>query len=200
MAESQNTLAVEVRTEFGKGAARRVRRADKIPGVLYGHGGEPRHLTLPGHETMLLIRQSNAVVELAFEGESHLALVKDVQRDPIRRLIEHVDFIAVRQGEQVEVDVPVHVTGEPFPGTVALQETTSVLVSAEATHIPESLDVSVEGLEEGAVIHATDLTLPSGVKLIDDESNIIIVSITVPRGEVDDDAEAEAGEATEGGE
>lgn len=141
-----------------------------IPAVLYGHGAEPRHLTFPGHETMLLIRQANAVVELVIDGKvDEVALVKDVQRDPVRRINEHVDLILVKKGERVEVDVPVHVEGEPASGMQAIQDATTLLVSAEAMHIPEQIVVSVEGLEEGAVVHATDVQLPKGAKLVDEE-------------------------------
>ncbi|MGO2111484.1 MAG: 50S ribosomal protein L25/general stress protein Ctc [Pseudoclavibacter sp.] len=200
----KHTLTVDVRTEFGKGAARRLRAANKIPAVVYGHGEAPRHIALPGHETMLIIRQSNAIIDLQIEGESQLALVKDVQRDPVLRIIEHMDLVVVRFGERVEVEVSVHLVGEPFAGTIAFQETNTVLVSAEATHIPDSFDVSVEGLEEGAVVHATDLVLPEGVNLVDEESDIIIATVSVPRGETESDdaaaAEAAEGETAEGDE
>ena len=199
----QQHLDVEVRTSFGKGAARKIRAAHKIPAVIYGHGTDPRHVTLPGHETMLLIRKANAVLELNIAGdkETQLALVKDVQRDPVLRIIEHIDLLVVQKGERVEVEVPVHVVGEPAAGTVALQDATTLLVSTEATHIPESVEVSVEALEEGTVIHATDVTLPKGVKLVDEETEIIVVSVHVPRvseesEEGTDEAAAEGGEAS----
>lgn len=180
MSDTQQ-LQVQDRTEFGKGAARRLRMADKIPAVLYGHGAEPRHLTLPGHETMLLIRQANAVVELVVDGKvDEIALVKDVQRDPVRRIIEHVDLIIVKKGERVEVEVPVHLEGEPAAGLQAIQDATVLLVSAEAMYIPEQILVSVEGLEEGAVIHATDVKLPTGAKLVDEETDVIVVAIHAP--------------------
>lgn len=200
MADTENHLAVEPRTQFGKGAARKIRAARKIPAVLYGHGTDPRHLTLPGHETMLLIRKANAVLELNIAGdaETQLALVKDVQRDPVRRIIEHIDLIIVRRGERVEVEVPLHLIGEPEAGTVAFQDATSLLVSAEATHIPESIEVSVEGLEEGAVIHATDVTLPQGTRLVDEETEIIVASVQVPRVEEASTEGAES-EGAEGG-
>lgn len=203
MAQSENKLDVEVRTQFGKGAARRIRATDRIPAVLYGHGTEPQHLTLPGHDTMLIIRKANAVIELNIAGESdsQLALVKDVQRDPVRRIIEHLDLLIVRKGERVEIEVPVHLVGEPAAGTVAFQDATTLHVSAEATHIPEAIEVSVEGLEEGAVIHATDVKLPSGTKLVDDETEIIVATVSVPHVDTESDAgepaEAEAGDADE---
>ncbi|MDO5052433.1 MAG: 50S ribosomal protein L25/general stress protein Ctc [Pseudoclavibacter sp.] len=191
-------LSAELRTQFGKGAARRIRAADKVPAVLYGHGTEPRHLTLPGHDTMLLIRKANAIVDLAIEGgDKELVLVKDVQRDPVRRVIEHVDLVIVRRNERVEVEVPVHLLGEPEPGMIAMQDTTQLLVSAPAISIPEALELDVEGLAEGTVLHATDVPMPEGVELVDAETEIIVVSITPPRisGGLDADqpeAEAEA--------
>ncbi|KAB1657962.1 50S ribosomal protein L25/general stress protein Ctc [Pseudoclavibacter chungangensis] len=192
----QNTLSVEVREHFGKGAARKIRALDKIPAVLYGHGTDPRHLTLPGHETMLILRKANAVITLDIAGDEQLALVKDVQRDPVRRIIEHVDLVVVRKGERVEVEVPVHLEGESFAGTIAVQDATSILVSAEATNIPESVVVSIEGLEEGTSIHATQVELPAGVELVGDETEIIIVSIQTPQLEEElEESEAEDGAA-----
>lgn len=204
--ELDNKLDVTVRTEFGKGAARRLRAAGEIPAVLYGHGTEPQHLALPGHKTMLLVRRANALLELNIDGTKQLALVKDVQRDPVLRIIEHIDLLIVKQGERVEVEVPVIAEGEPFSGTILLQETASVLVSAEATNIPESVIHSVEGLEEGTVVLATDLALPKGTKLVDEETEIVIFTIAVPQEEApeeDEDAaeevaaEAPAEEASE---
>ncbi len=189
-------LTATVRTQFGKGAARKIRANDLIPAVLYGHGSDPQHLTLPGHETMLLLRKSNALLTLDIEGTEQLALVKDVQRDPVLQIIEHVDMLIVKRGERVEVDVPVHVIGEPFPGTIVVQDAMSILVSAEATNIPESLEINVEGLEEGASIAATEVALPEGTKLVDEETEIIILSIQVPREEIEED-EAEGEEAAE---
>lgn len=199
MSDTQQ-LQVQDRTEFGKGAARRIRANDMIPAVLYGHGAEPRHLTLPGHETMLLIRQANAVVELVVDGKvDEIALVKDVQRDPVRRIIEHVDLVIVKKGERVEVEVSVHLEGEPVSGLQAIQDATTLLVSAEAMHIPEQIVVSIEGLEEGAVIHATDVKLPAGAKLVDEESDLIVVAIHAPvEQDLGDEPEAPAeGEAAE---
>lgn len=189
-------LTATVRTQFGKGAARKIRANDLIPAVLYGHGSDPQHLTLPGHETMLLLRKSNALLTLDIEGTEQLALVKDVQRDPVLQIIEHVDMLIVKRGERVEVEVPVHVIGEPFPGTIVVQDAMSILVSAEATNIPESIEVNVEGLEEGASIAATEVALPEGTKLVDEETEIIILSIQVPREEIEED-EAEGEEAAE---
>lgn len=187
------TLNVEIRTSFGKGAARKIRAADKIPAVLYGHGTEPVHLTLPGHQTMLLVRKANAVIDLSIEGTSQLALVKDVQTDPVRRIIEHIDLVIVKKGEKVTVDVPVHVEGESGPGTIHVQETTSISVEVEATHIPESVSVSIEGLEEGSQVTAADVELPKGATLLSD-GETLIVNVTVPAAPVEDEDEAAEGE------
>lgn len=187
------TLNVEIRTSFGKGAARKIRAADKIPAVLYGHGTEPVHLTLPGHQTMLLVRKANAVIDLSIEGTSQLALVKDVQTDPVRRIIEHIDLVIVKKGEKVTVDVPVHVEGESGPGTIHVQETTSISVEVEATNIPESLTVSIEGLEEGSQVTAADVELPKGATLLSD-GETLIVNVTVPAAPVEDEDEAAEGE------
>ncbi|MBU1250423.1 MULTISPECIES: 50S ribosomal protein L25/general stress protein Ctc [Microcella] len=193
----QNKLIAEDRTAFGKGAARKLRATHKIPAVVYGHGTEPRHIALPGHETALLLRKSNVIVTLDIEGEKLLALVKDVQKDPVRQLIEHIDMIVVRKGEKVTVDVYVHLEGESAPGTIAMVDHNTLTVEAEATHIPESFTVSIEGLEEGAQIHASDVELPSGTTLITDPE-ALVVNITVPRATVAEGDEAAEGEAAEG--
>ena len=202
-----NKLDADVRESFGKGAARKLRSAGKIPAVIYGHGTDPQHVTLPGHETALLLRKSNVVVTLDIAGDKQLVLVKDVQKDPVRQLIEHVDLIVVRKGEKVTVDVPVHVEGESYPGTLVMLDHNTLTVEAEATHIPESLTVSVEGLEEGAQIHAGEVALPSGTTLITDPEALVI-NITVPRASAADladeaaaeEAEAEGDEAADGAE
>lgn len=188
----ENTLSAGKRTAFGKGAARKLRAAGHIPAVIYGHGGEPQHVTLPAHETGLLLRKSNVLVTLDIEGAKELVLVKDVQRDPVRQIIEHVDLIVVRKGEKVTVDVPLHLEGESFSGTIVMVEHAAVTVETEATHIPESITVSVEGLEEGAQIHASDLALPKGTSLVT-EAETLLVHITAPRGSAaSGDAEAAA--------
>jgi large subunit ribosomal protein L25 len=191
---SSNYLAAELRTSFGKGAARKIRALNKIPAVIYGHGTEPQHVTLPGHEVALIIRKSNQVLELDIEGKSQLALVKDVQKDPVRQIIEHLDLIVVRKGEKVTIDVSVRVEGEPEAGATALQDSTSVSVEAEATHIPEFFTVSVEGLAAGASIYASDIELPSGSTLISDPEQLI-VNVSIP--EEIDLGDSETGEETE---
>ncbi len=173
----QIRISAEKRSQFGKGAARRIRRADKVPAVLYGHGNDPLHLTLPGHDTMMALKLSNAVLTLDVEGEEHLALAKDVQRDPIKRVIEHVDLVTVRLGEKVEVDIAVHLEGEAAIETLVALDHSELTVEAEATHIPESIVISIEGLPAGTQIHASDVTLPEGVALVTDP-DALVVNIT----------------------
>lgn len=184
-------LAAEVRTKFGKGAARKLRAADKIPAVVYGHGTEPKHISLPGHETMLLVRTANAVVDLDIEGAAQLALVKDVQRDPVRQIIEHIDLVVLRRGEKVTVDVPVVIEGESFSGTIHVQDLNTISLLVLATDIPEHVSVNVEGLEDGVQIHASQLELPEGAEL-ETDPEALVVAIVTPRGTADDDAADEA--------
>ena len=173
---SSEKIVAEVRTEFGKGAARRIRRADKVPAVVYPHGEEPKHLTLPGHDTMMALKHggANALVELEVEGELQLALPKQVQDAPIKRFLEHVDFIAVKRGEKVTVDVPVHLNGEAAKETLVVTENATVSLEAEATHIPEWIEGSVEGAEAGTLIYASDLSLPSGTTLLTDPETLVV--------------------------
>ncbi|GAA4768034.1 50S ribosomal protein L25/general stress protein Ctc [Microbacterium gilvum] len=191
----QNKLAADVRTEFGKGFARRLRAAGKIPAVLYGHGTEPVHLALPGHETALIVRQANALLELDIEGKGALALVKDVQKDPVRQIIEHIDLLVVKKGEKITVDVPVTVVGESFSGTIVNLEAATLSLEVEATHIPEHVEVSVEGLEDGVSIHAGAVELPKGATLAADAETLVLTILT-PRGEAaDEETEAAEGDA-----
>ncbi len=192
-------ITAEQRTEFGKGAARRIRREDKIPAVVYGHGSQPIHVTLPGHDTMMALKHggANALLDLQIDGKSQLALTKQVQVDPIRRVIEHVDFVAVKRGEKVTVDVPIHVVGQAGPDTLVVTENATVQVEAEATHIPEFFEVSVEGAEVGTLIHASDLEIPSGSTLLS-EGELLIVNITQQRSEEELEAELEEAEAEAG--
>jgi len=196
---SDEKISAELRTEFGKGAARRIRREDKIPAVIYSHGDQPQHLTLPGHETMMAIRHggANALLDLDIDGTAQLALTKHVQIDPIRRVIEHVDFVAVKRGEKVTVDVPIHVVGDAAPETLVVTENAVVSVEAEATHIPEYFEVSVEGAEVGTQIHASDLQLPSGTTLLADEE-LLIVNVSQQISEAALEAELEEAEAEAG--
>jgi large subunit ribosomal protein L25 len=187
-------ITAESRTEFGKGAARRIRRADKVPAVVYGHGNDPVHVTLPGHETMMALKHggANALLELSVDGTTHLALTKQVQIDPIRRVLEHIDFVVVVKGEKVTVEVPVHLNGEAARETLVVTDTTTIQLEAEATHIPEHIEVSIEGLEAGTQILASDLDLPSGSTLLLDPETLIVNITEAPSAE---QLEAELAEA-----
>ena len=185
-------LTAELRTEFGKGAARRIRRAHKVPAVLYGHGTDPVHITLPGHETLLALRTANALLSIDVNGTSQLALPKQVQRDPIKHSVEHVDLVLVRQGEKVTVDIPVVIEGEAAPETLVVVDHNTVPIEAEATHIPQQILISIEGLRAGTQILASDLKLPSG-STIDMDPETLIVNITAAQSA--GAAEAELAEA-----
>jgi len=174
---SDNKLVAETRTQFGKGAARKIRRDNKIPAVMYGHGSEPVHITLPGHQSMLALKQSNALLTIVIDGEEQLALAKDVQRDPIKPVIEHIDLVVVRKGEKVAVDVQVHVVGDAEPETVVTVENQTLSLEVAATAIPQNVEVSVEGLSAGTQIHASDIALPAGATLLTD-ADILVVNIT----------------------
>ena len=192
-------ITAELRTEFGKGAARPIRRDHKTPAVVYGHGNDPIHLTLPGHDTMLALKRggSNALLELDIDGTAQLALAREVQVDPLRRVLEHIDFVAVRQGERVTVDVVVQLVGDAGPDTLVVTENTTVQVEAEATHIPESIEVSIQGLPVGTQIHASDLQLPEGTTLLVDPETLV-VNITAAQSEAQLEAELAEAEADAG--
>lgn len=193
----QIKIYAENRTEFGKGAARRIRRSDKVPAVIYGHGMDPLHITLPGHETALALRTANAVLNFDIEGVQQLALAWQVQRDPIKGFIEHVDLIQVRKGEKVVVDVAVILTGDAAPETLVLLESQTVSLEAVATNIPESVEVSIEGKEAGDQILAGDLVLPDGSELqIEDDT--LIVNFAQPQSEAALEAELAEAEAEAG--
>ncbi|MBD3942407.1 50S ribosomal protein L25/general stress protein Ctc [Microbacterium sp. NEAU-LLC] len=197
--ETDTKVLAEFRENFGKGYARRLRAAGKIPAVIYGHGTDPVHVALPGHQVSLLIRRANAVLELDLDGKSQLTLVKDVQKDPVHQIIEHIDLLVVKKGEKIQVDVPVVVVGESFAGTIANLDAQTVALEVEATHIPEHIEVDVEGLEEGAHITAGDLKLPKGAALVAD-AELLVVAISVPAATIaaeDEIAEADAEAAAE---
>jgi large subunit ribosomal protein L25 len=195
-------IAATSRTEFGKGAARRERRAGRVPAILYGHGTPTRHVSLPGHEVLLALRTPNVLIRLdGLSGGSELALPKAVQRDPIKGSVEHVDLVLVRRGEKVTVDVPVTVSGEVAPDGLLDQQLVQVSVEAEATRIPPGIEVSVEGMEVGASVHASDLELPSGVTLAEEPEALILHVIAAPTAaqlEADLGVVAEVPEAEEG--
>lgn len=194
-----NKVQAELRENFGKGFARRLRAAGKIPAVIYGHGTEPKHVALPGHQVSLLVRRANALLEIDVAGKSELALVKDVQKDPVRQIIEHIDLLVVKKGEKVSVDIPVVVVGEPAPGTIANLDAVTVSLEVEATHIPQHVEVSVEGLEDGAHVTAAELKLPRGASLAADPETLI-VAVSVPAASLaaeEEIAEADAAVAEE---
>ena len=188
-----NHLLTEVRESFGKGAARKIRATGKIPAVLYGHGTDPIHVTLPGHETALILRKSNQILELDIQGKTQLALVKDVQKDPVRQIIEHIDLVVIRAGEKVQVEVSIHVTGEPIAGLSVAQDANTLLLEVLAISIPESVSVDIEGAEAGTHILASQITLPEGATLISDPDTLVI-AISEP-AEQDLGAETEAAPA-----
>ncbi|MCL3817835.1 50S ribosomal protein L25/general stress protein Ctc [Aeromicrobium wangtongii] len=190
-------IAAEARTEFGKGAARRIRREDKVPVVLYGHGADPVHLTVPGHQLMLALKNSNALLAIEAGSERHLAIPKQVQRDPLKGFIEHADLLIVRKGEKVVVDVRIVPVGDAVSGNLVVLENATISVEAEATHIPESFEISIEGLTGGDQILAKDIELPEGSSLAVDE-DLLIVNVTAAPTEAQLDAELAEAEAEAG--
>ncbi len=192
-------ITAESRTEFGKGAARRIRRADKVPAVIYGHGNAPMHVTLPGHDTMMALKHggTNALLYIALDGKTVLALTKQVQADPIKGFLEHIDFVEVKKGERVTVEVGIHVTGESKSDAMTVTELNTVSVEAEATNIPEWIEVSVEDAEVGFHVLAKDLELPEGSLLLTDDEALVVNVVHAPTAEEVEaeleEAEAEAG-------
>lgn len=192
---SEVRIAAEPRTEFGKGAARRTRRAGKVPAVLYGHGTDPQHISLPGHDLMLALKTPNVLLTIEGLGDgSELALPRDVQRDPIKGFLEHVDLLLVKRGERVVVDLPVHVVGDVVAGARLVQTAVEISIETEATHIPQAVDLDITDLEIDTQVLAKDLRLPSGTTLAADEETLIvqIVDATVS---TEPELEAEAVEA-----
>jgi large subunit ribosomal protein L25 len=189
-------ITAEARNEFGKGAARRSRREGLVPAVLYGHGTETRHLSLPGHDLMLALKTPNVLLRLeGLRNGSEIALPKAVQRDPVRNIIEHVDLILVRSGEKVTVEVPVRVTGEIAPGDGMLnQQLVQIPLEADATNIPQGIDVDVDGMDVGQAIHASDLKLPPGVSLQVEPDTLVLAVIAKT---IEEQPEEEAGEVPE---
>ncbi|WP_431945661.1 50S ribosomal protein L25/general stress protein Ctc [Actinacidiphila sp. bgisy167] len=195
---SEVQITAQVRTEFGKGAARRVRRAHQVPGVIYGHGAEPKHVTLPGHELLLALRTPNVLISLDIEGDGkELVIPKAVQRDPLKGFLEHVDLLAVKRGEKVTVEVVVSTEGELAPGGNLLEHVLNSLpVEAEATHIPDGVTVSVEGLEAGTSILAKDIPLPKGTTLAVDEDTVVL-QVVAAQAEAPAEGEGAEGEGAE---
>lgn len=194
-----NKLTAELRTEFGKGFARRLRAAGKIPAVIYGHGTDPQHVSLPGHEVSLIIRKANAVLDLDIAGTSQLALVKDVQKDPVRQIIEHLDLVIIKRGEKVTVDVPLHLEGESFSGTIAELESTTLSVEVLATNIPERIVIDVDGKEDGFHLTAGEVELPAGATLAADPETLVVRVSLPAAAAAEESAEAAAEASAEGG-
>lgn len=194
---SEVRLSAKPRTEFGKGGARRTRRAGKIPAVIYGHGADPRHVSLSAREFGQAIKRGGANVLLTLDlgGSSELAIPKAIQRHPIKGVYEHVDLLAVRQGEKVRIEVPITVTGEIIRGGLLAQEAMTVSIEAEATHLPSGFEISIEGLEIGSQLTAADLTLPAGSVLAGDPEQLLVVVQEAPTAE-----QMEAGEEVPEGE
>jgi large subunit ribosomal protein L25 len=202
---SEVKIAAEPRTEFGKGGARRTRRAGLVPAVLYGHGEKPKHIALPAREFAAAIRHGGANQLFAIEisdGTQALALPKAIQRDPVKDTFEHIDLLLVRRGEKVTVDIPVQLVGDAAPGTLVVHENDRLSVSADATRLPDHFEVSIEDLEAGSKVTAADVTLPSGVELVADPETTIAVISVAPSAEALEGETAEAegaeGEAAEG--
>lgn len=179
MADETNKVVAEIRDRFGKGAARKIRAAGNIPAVIYGHDTDPVHITVPAHQVSLLLRKANAILDVDIAGTSHLVLVKDVQKDPVLQIIEHLDLLVVRRGEKVEVEVPLHPTGEPFSGTTVVLDVSTITISVDATAIPERILVDVTGAQAGTQYRASDIPLPKGSELVS-EPELLILSIVAP--------------------
>lgn len=198
MAEKTPTLAAQPRTEFGKGAARRLRREWRVPGVLYGSNTEPIHFSVDLLELQTMIRYNglNAVLELEVDGEKHLSMVKNVDQNVLTLDVDHVDLLSIKRGEKVEVEVPVTITGEPAAGLMFIQDNDVLLVEADVLSIPEEIEVSIEGAEDGTVITAAELDMPGNTTLVAEEDTVI-VSVMEPQE--DEELEAAAAAAEEGG-
>lgn len=198
MSDDMIYLDANLRTEFGKGASRRARRDGLIPAVLYGHGGDNVHLTLPGHDTFLALRGNpNAVITLKYDGGEQLALTRDIQVDPVRREIKHVDLYGIKRGEKVSVEIPVVIEGESGPDTIHTLELQTVLVYAEALSLPEEIVANIDGLETGDQIRAGDLPLPAGVELEQDPEDTIVLIYEEEVAEEETDEDDETAETPE---
>jgi len=195
----EEKISAEIRTQFGKGAARRIRRDAKVPAVIYGHGNDPKHITLPGHDTMMALKRggSNALLYIDVEGTTFIALTKQVQADPIKGFLEHLDFVEVKKGEKVTVEIPIHVVGEAKSDAMVVTELNTVSVEAEATNIPDFIEVSVEDAEAGFHVLAKDLVLVSGSLLLTDDEALVVNVVHAPTAE-EVEAELEEAEAEVG--
>jgi large subunit ribosomal protein L25 len=195
---SEVRIAAEPRTEFGKGPARRTRKAGKVPAVLYGHGTDPRHIMLPGHELMLALKSANVLLRVqGLDGGEELVLPKDVQRDPLKGFLKHVDLLVVTSGEKVTVEVPIQLVGDIAPDGMLDQQLVQVSLEAEATHIPQSIEVDIQGMRVGDAVHAKDLKLPTGASLDAEDDALVLHVIAAPTAE-QMEADLGEGEAAEG--
>lgn len=185
-------IPATTRTDFGKGYARRIRNNNQIPAVVYGHGAEPKHVIIPGHETMLAVRNSNAVLELQLDGDTQLVMVKDIQRHATRPEILHVDLLAVRRGEKVQVEIPVHVIGEVEPTAVHNVEENTLTVEADALNVPEAVTINLDGHDAGDHVYAADVRLPEGVTMVSDPE-LLVINVSEPQAQ-------DLGEDSAGGE
>lgn len=198
MSNKNPQLVANAREQFGKGAARKLRAAGETPAVIYGHGTDPVHVSVDAHAISLIVRRPNALIELDLAGKDQLVLVKDVQRDPVRQIIEHIDLIIVRKGELVEVEVPVIIEGTPFSGTNALLELGTIRLSVPADAIPESIVVDVEGQEAGTQTLVSDLNLPDGATALDEEDQLVVhvlAQVVQDEGTTEDAEGAETADA-----
>jgi large subunit ribosomal protein L25 len=192
---SVSTISAEIRTEFGKGAARRVRRAGRVPAVLYGHGEPPKHLALPVREFATAIRHGGMTQVLTVnvsDGSTETVLPKAIQRDPIRNTYEHADLLLVRRGEKVTVDIPVQLVGEAAKGTLVMLENNRIAIRADATTLPDHLEASIDGLDAGERVTAAQVALPPGAELVTDPETAIAVISVAPSAEEMEEAEAPA--------
>ncbi|GLX98795.1 50S ribosomal protein L25/general stress protein Ctc [Herbidospora sp. NBRC 101105] len=196
---SEVKIASELRDQFGKGAARKIRRANQVPVVLYGHGTEPRHLTMPGHDLLLALRTPNVLIRI--EGAvNELALPKGVQRDPIKGFLEHVDLILVRRGEKVTIEMPVTVSGDVVNGAILDQQLVQISVEAEATSLPSGVEIDVDGKDVGFTVTAGDLELPKGTTLAVEPDTLVLHVIAAPTVELPEEGEAAEAPAAEAAE
>lgn len=197
--QDNHQLVAHPRESFGKGASRRLRREGLTPVVIYGHGSENRHVAVDSHAFSLIVRRANALITLDIDGKDELVLVKDVQRDPVRQVVEHADLLVVKKGEKVDVEVPVAVVGEPFSGSSFLLELPTLALSVPATSIPETIEVNVDGLESGTQILVKDIELPEGATSNDDPEALVINIVEIQATAVETDEDADAAEADAGG-
>lgn len=195
--QDNTKLVAHIRESFGKGASRQLRRDGLTPGVIYGHGSDPQHVAVDSHALTLIVRRANALIELDIEGKDQLVLVKDVQRDPVRQVVEHVDLITIKKGETVDVEVPVTVVGEPFSGSTYLLELTTLALNVPAISIPETIEIDVEGLENGTQILVKDVKLPEGAVSNDDPEALVVNVVEILAAAEETEGDAEASDAAE---